>query len=161
MSHAQGSNSIAEVVKAVAEATTAAAKPGQRPKVPDEVKQAITKYVKRTSDRITKNIRANKRLEMAKSDLEEMGTPGRYPAGTRPFKSQADMAELDEPMDECSSNDFVFALTIPARTSRREAVAILHYSLFSDKRDQANQHLSVGGEGCKGESHAQKRSNHD
>ena len=134
VSNAQGSSSIAEVVKAVAEATTAAAKPGQRPKVPDEVKQAITKYMKRTSDRITKNIRANKRLEMAKSDLEEMGTPGRYPAGTRPFKSQADMAELDEPLDECSGNDFVFAVTIPARTSRREALAILHHSLTKETK---------------------------
>ena len=128
---ASSPQTIAEVVKAVTEATTTA-KPCAKAKVPEELKQAVCKFMKKTGDRIAKNVKACKRLDLAKSDLNDMETPGRYPAGTRPFKSQADMIELDEILAECGSEDFTFAVTIPARSTRREALAHLHHSFTKE-----------------------------
>ena len=122
---------IAEMIQAVTQASTLA-RAAPKAKVPEEVKQGITKFMKRTSDRISKNIKACKRLEIAKADLKEMDTAGRYPAGTRPFKSQVDMAELDQLHEECAHQDHTFTVTIPARSTRREVFATIHHNLTKE-----------------------------
>ena len=132
-SAATDTNAIVDAVKAVAEAATVS-KPSQSNKVPEEIKQCITRYMKKASDKVQKTIRASKRLDLAKADLETMNESGRYPPGTRPFKSQAGLPELDEMLAECASEDFTFAVTVPQGSSRREALAIMHHALTRETK---------------------------
>ena len=132
-STATDTNAIVDVVKAVAEAATVS-KPNQSNKVPEEIKQCITRHMKKASDKIQKSIRASKRLDLAKADLETMTESGRYPPGTRPFKSQAGLPELDEMLAECTENDFTFSVTVPQGSSRREALAIMHHAFTRETK---------------------------
>jgi hypothetical protein len=52
----------------------------------------------------------------------------RYPSGVRPFKSASEKAELDEPWNESRDADYVITVHIPAATSRREVMSILHHT---------------------------------
>ena len=117
-----------ESTKAVAEAVAKTHKPNE-PKIPEEIKASIQKVMKRCGDRIVKTLRSTERTTKAREDLQIMSEHGgRYPAGTRPFKCQTNLVELEEPMTCSEEKDFHFSVCIPQGSSRKEALALLHHS---------------------------------
>ena len=51
-----------------------------------------------------------------------------YPAGHKPFKSPLAFAELDLPHSDALMSDYEYKITIPAQTTRREAMRLVHRS---------------------------------
>ena len=102
--------------------------------VPTEIKSIIHKTMRRAGDRIQRNLRAQKRLEAAQADMDTMQAVGRYPAGTRPFKCQSDMVELDESLGEAIREKYVFQIEVPQGSSRKEALAITHHAFTKESK---------------------------
>ena len=78
---------------------------------------------------VRKLLKCNAKVAMGKADLQLFAqdtTDTRYPAGIRPFKSVAEMVELDSTLSQCKERDWVFMVTIPVGTSRRSALQKLH-----------------------------------
>ena len=90
--------------------------------------------MRRAGDRIQRNLRAQKRLEAAQADMDTMQAVGRYPAGTRPFKCQSDMVELDESLGEAIREKYVFQIEVPQGSSRKEALAITHHAFTKESK---------------------------
>ena len=102
--------------------------------VPAEIKSIIHKTMRRAGDRIQRNLRAQKRLEAAQTDMDTMQAVGRYPAGTRPFKCQSDMVELDESLGEAIREKYVFQIEVPQGSTRKEALAIMHHAFTKESK---------------------------
>ena len=78
---------------------------------------------------VRKLLKCNAKVDKGKADLQLFAqdtTGTRYPAGIRPFKSAAEMVELDSTLSQCKERDWVFMVTIPVGTSRRSALQKLH-----------------------------------
>ena len=71
-----------------------------------------------------KLLKCNTKVDKGKDDLQvfsEDTTGTRYPAGIRPFRSPAEMVELDSTLSQCKERDWVFMVTIPMCTTRGAA----------------------------------------
>ena len=69
------------------------------------------------------------RVAQAKKDVEFMKQEGlRYPAGTRPFRSPQELAELDAVVPECANQPMDFSVKLEAGTTRRQALAKIHHA---------------------------------
>ena len=78
---------------------------------------------------VRKLLKCNAKVDKGKADLQLFAqdtTGTRYPAGIRPFKSAAEMVELDSTLSQCKERDWVFMVTIPVGTSRKSALRKLH-----------------------------------
>ena len=78
---------------------------------------------------VRKLLKCNAKVDKGKADLQIFAqdtTGTRYPAGVRPFKSAAEMVELDSALSQCKERDWIFMVTIPAGTSQRAALQKLH-----------------------------------
>ena len=76
-----------------------------------------------------KLLKCNAKVDKGKADLQLFAqdtTSTRYLAGKRPFKSAAEMVELNSTLSQCKERDWVFMVTIPVGTSRRSAPQKLH-----------------------------------
>ena len=76
-----------------------------------------------------KLLKCNTKVDKGKDDLQvfaEDTTGTRYPAGIRPFRSPAEMVELDSTLSQCKERGWVFMVTIPMSTSRRAAPQKVH-----------------------------------
>ena len=102
--------------------------------VPTEIKNIIHKTMRRAGDRIQRNLRAQKRLEAAQADIDTMQAAGRYPAGTRPFRCQSDMVELDEYLGEAFRDKYVFQIEVQQGSTRKEALAIMHHAFTKESK---------------------------
>ena len=70
---------------------------------------------------VRKLLKCNTKVDKGKDDLQvfaEDTTGTRYPAGIRPFRSPAEMVELDSTLSQCKERDWVFMVTVPMGTSR-------------------------------------------
>ena len=77
---------------------------------------------------VRKLLKCNTKVDKG-NDLQvfaEDTTGTRYPAGIRPFRSLAEMVELDSTLSQCKERDWVFMVTIPMGTLRRAALQKLH-----------------------------------
>ena len=119
-----------EAVQAVAQALNK-----KELKIPEEIRTAVVKHMKRSGERIQKNIRAQKRLDKAQEDVALLKEDSsRYPPGTRPFRFQNDLVELDEPLPEAADSVFRFVVEVPAGATRKEALALLHHYYTSETK---------------------------
>ena len=78
---------------------------------------------------VRKLLKCNTKVDKGKDDLQvfaEDTTGTTYLAGIRPFRSPADMVELDSTLSQCKERDWVFMVTIRMGTSRRAALQKLH-----------------------------------
>ena len=78
---------------------------------------------------VRKLLKCNTKVDKGNGDLQvfaEDTTGTRYPAGIRPFRSPAEMVELDSTLSQCKERDWVFIVTVPMGTSRRAAQQQLH-----------------------------------
>ena len=78
---------------------------------------------------VRKLLKCNAKVDKGKADLQLFAqdtTGTRYPADIRPFKSAAEMVELDSTLSQCKERDWVFMVTIPVGTTRRSALQKLH-----------------------------------
>ena len=94
----------------------------------DETK-SIMASTKGFEAKVRKLLKCNAKVDKGKSDLQIFAqdtTGTRYPAGVRPFRSAAEMVELDSTLSQCKERDWVFMVTIPVGTSRRTALQKLH-----------------------------------
>ena len=66
-------------------------------------------------------------VEVMRKDYEE-GKLERYPTGTRPFKSNENLRELDFAWSEGMQKDVSITINIKQGSTRREALQILHYA---------------------------------
>ena len=76
-----------------------------------------------------KLLKCTTKVDKGKDDLQvfaEDTTGTRYPAGIRPFRSPAELVELDATLSQCKERDWVFKVTNPMGTSRRAALQKLH-----------------------------------
>eukprot|EP00933_Yihiella_yeosuensis_P028034 TRINITY_DN21840_c0_g1_i1.p1 TRINITY_DN21840_c0_g1~~TRINITY_DN21840_c0_g1_i1.p1 ORF type:complete len:305 (+),score=76.91 TRINITY_DN21840_c0_g1_i1:48-917(+) len=133
----QQNEKIATAVEVATQATAAVeeaikTKTSKTAKIPEEMKKAIDKHMKKAQDRISKVINSKKRLSKENEQYEIMQEEGRYPAGVRPFRSAQELAELDDRYDNSDQNDYQFTITIKRGTSRREALAQLHHSISKE-----------------------------
>ena len=74
---------------------------------------------------VWKLLKCNAKVDKGKADLQLFAqdtTGTKYLAGIRPFKSAAEMVELDSTLSQCKERDWVFMATIPVGTSRRSAL---------------------------------------
>ena len=81
---------------------------------------------------VRKLLKCNAKVDKGKADLQLFAqdtTGTRYPADIRPFKSAAEMVELDSTLSQCKERDWVFMVTIPVGTTRRSALQKLHRGL--------------------------------
>ena len=94
----------------------------------DETKSIMTS-TKGFEASVRKLLKCNAQVDKGKADLQLFAqdtTGTRYPAGIRPFKSAAEMVELDSTLSQCKERDWVFMVTIQVGTSRRSALQKLH-----------------------------------
>ena len=74
---------------------------------------------------VRKFLKCNAKVEKGHADLQIFAqdtTGTRCPAGIRPFRSAAEMVELESTLSQCKKRDWVFMVTIPVGTSRRSAL---------------------------------------
>ena len=97
--------------------------------VPSEIKKAIAKLGKNFEGGVRKYLSMQDKVAQAKKDFEIMRQEGlRYPAGTRPFKSPQELADLDAVVPECATQPMDFTVKLEAGTTRRQALAKIHHA---------------------------------
>ena len=106
-------------------------------KVPEEVRNHVDNVVKKHTKVIEKYIKAKSRKETLDKDLEYMRQPGfKYPPGTRPFKSQVELNELDdEVLPDALEDDWVFTIKIAKGTRSRDAMLQVHHGTAAFIKD--------------------------
>ena len=115
-------------------APSAEVQPGPRrevadAEVPPEIKKAITKLGRNFEGDVRKYLSMQDKVAQAKKDVEFMKQEGlRYPAGTRPFKSPQELADLDTVIPECANQPMDFIVKLDTGTTRRQALAKIHHS---------------------------------
>ena len=99
-------------------------------KVPEEVRNHVDNVVKKHTKAIQKYIKTKERKEALDKDLEYMRESGfKYPPGTRPFKSQVELNELDdEVLPDALEDDWVFSVKIAKSTRYRDAMLQIHHA---------------------------------
>jgi len=111
-----------------------------RGKLPDEFEKYIVKSVGAFEKQVLKFVRSKDMITLEEEQFLTMQDHSgglRYPSGVRPFKSQEERGDLDEPWSESLQAELVFNVRVPMGSSRREAMQLVHHaaSLFHKKVD--------------------------
>eukprot|EP00974_Lingulodinium_polyedra_P129574 11210560-Lingulodinium_polyedra.AAC.1 len=104
--------------------------PFQEQGLPERINKHIAKTASNFGKKnIQKFIRISTHIEKAKADLGILSLqPRQYPAGIRPFKCPGDIVELENQWSMAAAADYVFTITIPKGSSRREAMETVHHA---------------------------------
>ena len=90
--------------------------------VPVEIKKAIAKLGTNFEGDVRKHLSIQDKVAQVKKDVEFMKQEGlRYPAGTRPFKSHQELADLDTVVPECAAHGLRCGYIPPKTSSSKPA----------------------------------------
>ena len=126
------------------------------PKLPEAILKGMEKAAQGFLKDMRKYARSKKAFDDAIAKLNVMTEDHehtRYPPGIRPFASSSTFVELDDVFSKTRAEAVSLSLTIPAGTSRRDAMRLTHHFLTShmktielealaDHRDQMNRMAS-------------------
>ena len=102
----------------------------EQKKLSSEIHKHLDGIAKTYEKTITKYMRSRNQVKKLGDDLDFLAAPEnnfKYPPGTRPFKSPVEFAQLDEVLAETATGPVVFEVRMARGTSRREALAQLHF----------------------------------
>ena len=102
--------------------------PPEHVPIPHDLDKIILKQTRSFKDSVFRLARARTHLKKLESDLAIFDKEGNdyHPAKYRAFTSSTAFAQLDLPLTDSSSSEFKFEVAIPAGTSRRDAMSLVH-----------------------------------
>ena len=119
--------SIAPVPLVPAQPVTSTSSHHEAVQIPAELDKIMTRRAKSYQDDLFKLHKAKALLEKRQEEVKTFEqSADKYPLSHKPFRSPVAFIELDAPLSQASAGDFQFSCTVPAGTSRREAMRLVH-----------------------------------
>ena len=106
-------------------------------KLPSEIVKTLDKSVKKHEKALGKYANVLRRWAKTVQDLRVLADPDptKYPAGVKGFTSVEAQAELDKVCSKVAESDFTFSLCIPAKTSRRDTLRLIHRFYLKETKE--------------------------